>query len=181
MKSFLELLKSRKSVRHFTDEPVSKEDQDYLIECMLRTPSSKGNRPWEFLLVDQKEKLKILAECKQPHGTAFVKDASLAVVVCADAEKSDVWIEDASLCAGFIHLAATDLGLGSCWVQVRLREHQSGESSEEFIKKQLNLPDNLRIEAIVAIGHPDENHPDRNKAGHGSKSLPEGKIHYNHF
>ena len=67
--------------------------------------------------------------CK-PHGSTFLNDAPLGVVVCAEPEKSDVWVEDASIATIFIELAATSLGLGSCWIQIRERMHYEAQTAE---------------------------------------------------
>ncbi len=175
MRSLVELLQSRRSIRQFSDEPVSQQDLDAILECMLRSPSSRGLNPWEFVVVDDKELLVKLSACK-PHGAAFVKSAPLAIVVCADPEKCDVWIEDCSIATLLVHLAATDLGLGSCWVQVRLRENEQVGTAEQFVKEKLNIPENLRVEAIVAIGHAKDK-----KQGHAKESLLFERIGYNGY
>jgi len=67
--------------------------------------------------------------------------------------KSDVWIEDASIAATLIQLQAEELGLGSCWVQVRGRYGENGESSEDFVRELLNIPLPMQVLAIIALGH----------------------------
>jgi len=175
MQSLVELLRGRRSTRQFSDKPVSPEDLETILECMLRSPSSRSLNPWSFVVVDDKELLADLSVCK-PHGAAFVKSAPLAVVVCADPEKCDVWIEDCSIAAILLHLAATDLGLGSCWVQVRLRENKQVGTAEQYVKDKLNIPENMRVEAIVAIGHAKEE-----KQGHPKESLLYERIGYNGY
>ncbi len=76
-----------------------------------------------------------------------------------DPSISDVWIEDCSIAAIIIQLVAEDLGLGSCWIQIRNRKHNENISSEDFIKRLLDISKEKKIEAIISIGHPDENHP----------------------
>lgn len=173
MESFLELLESRRSIRQFTDEKIEQDDVEYILECVLRSPSSRSLNPWQFVVVDDKQLLSELSRCK-PHGAAFIKDAPLAIVICADPEKCDVWIEDTSIAATLAHLAAADIGLGSCWVQVRLRENEDGGSAEEYVKEKLSLVDGLRVEAIVAVGHPKVE-----KEGHPRSSLLFDRISYN--
>ncbi len=175
MQSLIELLRGRRSIRQFTEKPVSQEDLDTILECVLRAPSSRGLNPWDFVVIDNKELLAEIAACK-PHGAAFVKSAPLAVVVCGDPERCDVWIEDCSIAALLLHLAATDLGLGSCWVQVRLRENDQVGTAEQFIKEKLNIPETLRVEAIVAIGHAKDE-----KQGHAKETLLYERIGYNGY
>ena len=121
---FIDLLRARRSIRRFQDRPVEQEKIDILIEAMLRSPSSRGLSPWEFVVVTEKETLVRLSQAKS-YGSSFLKNAPLAIVVCADPKKCDVWVEDCSIASILLHLAATDLGLGSCWIQIRLREHDA--------------------------------------------------------
>lgn len=155
---FLDLIKSRRSIRKFTSEPVEQEKIDIIIEAALRAPSSRSFNPWHFVVVSDKTLIMKLSDAKT-HGSSFLKNASLAIVVCADPSKSDVWVEDTSIASAFIHLAAHDLGLGSCWIQIRKREHSQDKSSGTYVKEVLKIPDNIMIESIVAIGYPDEVKP----------------------
>ncbi len=168
----LDLLRKRRSNRQFMEQPVEKEKIDLLVEAMLRSPSSRGLNPWEFVVVTDRERIKDLAKAKA-HGSTFMENAPLAIVVCSDPGKCDVWVEDCSIAALIIHLAATDLGLGSCWIQIRLRDHDGEMSAEEYVKKKLGLKENLTVEAIIAVGYPKEEKP-----GHPLASLSFGKVSY---
>ena len=169
---FLDLLKKRRSIRQFMEQPVEKEKIDLLVEAMLRSPSSRGLNPWEFVVVSDRKRIKELAKAKA-HGSTFMENAPLAIVVCSDPGKCDVWVEDCSIAALINHLAATDLGLGSCWIQIRLRDHDGKMSAEEYVKQQLGLKENLTVEAIIAIGYPKEEKPE-----HPRSSLPFDKVRY---
>ena len=175
MTSFIELLRIRRSIRQFQDKRVEKEVVDQLIESALRAPSSRSLNPWEFIVVDDKGLIEALSSAK-PHGATFMKNAPLAIVVCADPEKCDVWVEDTSIASILLHLAATDLGLGSCWVQIRLREHDGSRSAEQFVKDMLSIPENMVVEAIIAIGYPKEEKP-----GHPDSSLLYDRVSYNKY
>lgn len=175
MSSFLELLKKRRSIRQFSEEPVGQEKIDTLVECMLRSPSSRGLDPWEFIVVDDSDIINSLSTAKT-HGSAFLKGAPLAIVICADPQKSDVWIEDTSIASLLVHLAATDLDLGSCWIQIRLREHSMGGSSEDYVKEVVGLPKDKVVEAIIAIGYAKEQ-----KSGHSTDNLLQERVSYNKY
>jgi len=170
-----DLIRQRRSIRRFTKDPLSPGHLQLLQEALLRAPSSRGTRPWEFLFVDDPGLLAQLAGCK-PHGAAFLEEASLGIVVCGDEKKSDVWVEDCAIAAIFAQLAATSLGLGSCWIQVRNRPRTGGESAEEFIRRLLAVPAHLRVASILALGHPAEK-----KEGHPAASLDFAKIHRNRY
>lgn len=172
---FVDLLRTRRSVRQFHDKPVEKEKVDLLIESMLRSPSSRGFNPWEFVVVRDPQTIQNLAKSKT-HGSSFLKNAPLAIVVCGDPAKSDVWVEDCSIASLILHLAATDLGLGSCWIQLRLRQHDDQTTSEEYVKRLLGLGENLVVEAVIAIGYGKEDKP-----GHPQSSLLYDKVSYERY
>jgi nitroreductase len=172
---FIDLLRTRRSIRRFQDRPVEQEKIDLLIEAMLRAPSSRSLNPWEFVVVTEKEILVRLSQAK-PHGASFLKNAPLAIVVCADPTKCDVWVEDCSIAAILLHLAATDLGLGSCWVQIRLREHDALQTAQEYVSELLGLPEGMAVEAIIAMGYPAEQQP-----GHPRSSLLDNKVSFERY
>ena len=167
---FLSLIEKRRSIRKYLRTPVETEKLEMLIEAALRAPSSMGTNPWEFVVVTDPSVLEKLSEAK-PHGATFLKNAPLAIIVCADPDKSTVWIEDASIAAIYIHLAAESLELGSCWIQIRDRMYNETRSAEDYISEILDIPKNLKVEAMIAIGHPDEKKIPRSK-----KSLPYEKV-----
>lgn len=151
----IELLRKRRSIRKFTSERIAPETIETLIEAALRAPSSRGINPWEYILVDNPETLAKLSKAKQ-HGSEFLINAPLGVVVCADITRSDVWIEDCSIAAIIIQLTALSLGLGSCWAQIRNRRHDHEKSAETYVQELLGLPEHIRVESILGIGHPAE-------------------------
>jgi nitroreductase len=152
MKDFQELIKSRRSMRKFTDEELTQDQVELLLKAALMSPSSKRSNGWQFVVVDDKETLKRLSVCKAS-GAHVLEGAPLAIVVLADPLVSDVWIEDASIATLMIQLQAEDLGLGSCWIQVRCRETENGESSEDVVREILDIPLQMQVLSIVAVGH----------------------------
>ena len=152
MENFSDLIKSRRSMRKFTTEELTQEEVVTLLKAALMSPTSKRTNCWQFIVVDDKETLEKLSYCKEA-SASFIKDAALAIVVTADPMVSDVWIEDASIASIMIQLQAEDLGLGSCWVQLRERFTASGVSSNEYVHEVLDLPLQLQALSIIAIGH----------------------------
>ena len=172
---FLSIIQKRRSIRKYLEKPVEAEKIDALVEAALRSPSSRGFNPWEFVVVTDKTLLEKLSKAK-PHGASFLKNASLGIVVCADPEKCDVWVEDASIASIFIHLAAESMGLGSCWIQIRKRMHDQTTTAQAYIRDLLDIPENLNVESIVAIGYPGEKKPP-----HLKKELQYRKVHYDFY
>ncbi len=154
MENFNELIKARRSMRKFTEETLEQEQVVTLMKAALMAPASKRSNCWQFIVVDDKETLKRLSACKA-QSASFIADAALAVVVVADPLLSDVWIEDASIASIFIQLQAEDLGLGSCWVQIRNRFTADGTPSDEYVRSVLDIPLQLQVLSIIAVGHKD--------------------------
>jgi nitroreductase len=171
----LDLLRSRRSIRSFDNKKVESDKLELLLEAVLRSPSSRSLNPWEFIVVSDEETIADLARAK-PHGSAFLKNAPLAILICADPAKSDVWVEDASIAALILHLCAADLGLGSCWIQIRQRHYNDTTSSEAYVREVLAIDNDLSVEAIVAIGYPAEQ-----KTGHDTSTLLWERISHERF
>ena len=172
---FIQLLEKRRSIRKYQKKRIETEKIDVLVEAALRPPSSRGLQPWEFVLVSKRDLLEKLSKARE-HGSFFLKDAQLAIVICADPKKTDVWVEDSSIAAVFIQLAAESVGLGSCWVQVRERMHDASKSASAYVSEILNIPSGLTVECMIGIGYPDEQKPPRKK-----EELAYGKVHQNEY
>jgi nitroreductase len=172
---FISLIGKRRSIRRFLKKPVETEKIETLVEAALRSPSSMGRDPWEFIVVKDPALLERLSRAKQA-GSSFLKNAPIGIVVCADPQKSDVWVEDASIASIFVLLAAESIGLGGCWIQIRKRMHSETKPSEAYIAEVLNIPDRLRVEAIMAVGYPDEK-----KAPHERSELQNEKVYLDSY
>ena len=151
----LDAVRNRRSIRRYQDRAIEPELIAQLQEAVLRVPSSRNLKPWRFVFVTDKALLQGLAHAKASFGE-FIQGAGLGVVVCADAGASDCWIEDCSIAAATLQLVATDLGLGSCWVQIRAREGADGRPAEEHVRETLGLPDTLSVLCVVPVGYPAE-------------------------
>lgn len=172
---FYDLLRERRSIRKYISKKIEKEKVDRIVKSALMSPSSRGRKPWEFIIVEDNELLEKLSFCRE-HGSQFLGDAPLAIVVLADSKASDVWIEDASIAAIMMQLVAQSLGLGSCWIQVRDRYKSEGIKTEDYIKRLLEVPDYYKTECIIAIGYPGEE-----KQAHDENQLLKGKLHWNKY
>jgi nitroreductase len=172
---FIDLLRSRRSIRKFQERPVEQEKVDLLVEAALRSPSSRGFNPWEFVVVFDRQTIVRLSRAK-PHGASFLARAPLAIAVCAHPSQSDVWVEDVSIAAIIVHLAAADLGLGSCWVQLRKRNYDETKTAGQYAAEVLGLPKGVEVSAIIGIGYPAQ-HPEP----HPPTSLQREKVSVNRY
>lgn len=150
---FKDLVQKRRSIRKFTDEEISGNDLQLILRAALMSPTSKGTRAWHFIVVDDKDMLEKMSNCREL-GSQFVAGAAVAIVVLGDRDVTDAWIEDASLAAVSMQYQAADLGLGSCWCHVRNRFSSVQEPADNILRFLLKYPENLTAECIVGIGHP---------------------------
>lgn len=153
MENFKDLVQQRRSVRKFQDKDIPAEDLQLILRSALMAPTSKGTRAWHFIVVDDKDMLEKISLCR-PMGSQFIAGAKVAVVVLGDRETTDVWCEDASLAAVTMQYQATDLGIGSCWCQVRNRFMETGDPSDNVLRFLLHYPEHLSAECVIGFGYP---------------------------
>lgn len=175
MENFSELIKARRSTRKFTEEKLAPEQVELLMRAALMSPSSKRSNGWQFIVVDDPEILQRLAQCKE-NGAGLIAGAPLAIVVMADPLASDVWIEDAAVASLMILLQAEDLGLGSCWVQVRERYTADGTAANDIVHELLDIPLQLQVLSIIAVGHKGQERKPFNE-----EHLQWEKVHLNKY
>ena len=171
----IEMMQKRRSIRKYTDEHISDTDMDMIINAGLLSASSRGKRPWEFIVVRDRDTLTRMADCRTG-AAGMLKNADAAVVVIADADMTDVWIEGCSITMSNMHLMADSIGVGSCWIQGRARTARSGASTEEYLRDMLGFPENFRLEAVLSLGMPAE-HP----AEHTMDERHTEKVHLEKF
>ncbi|MCK5812430.1 MAG: nitroreductase family protein [Clostridiales bacterium] len=149
------LLKKRRSIRKYLPEKLKIEQINQIMKAGLYAPSSKNSKPWEIYVTENKEKINLLSTAK-PTGAAFIKDAPLVMAIVANPQKSAVWIEDASIMATIMQLVAEDLGVGSCWIQIRKREHNELLSAQDYVKELLSIDAHKKVLCLISFGYPDE-------------------------
>jgi nitroreductase len=162
--SFLELAKSRYSVRKYQNKAVETEKLITLLEAGRIAPTAANQQPCVFLVLNDKEAIEKLTHACNPHG------APLAIIVCAD--KNTAWIRpfdkasmvevDSTIAADHIMMCAQDLGLSSCWITY---------FNPAIVRKDFNIPDNLVPVNILAIGYGDDKPQSSERHEHTRKPL----------
>ncbi len=154
---FFEVTAKRHSVRKFAGKPVDKALIDRMISAAETAPSSKNCKSSAFMVIEDRDTIAAISEMRD-RGSAFVKDAPAVIVVLGDETKTDLWVDNCAISTTFLQLAATALGLGSCWVHVNARPRVSADpasgSAEEYLKDLLGVRDGMRILCVVAVGWP---------------------------
>ena len=164
----------RRSIRVFKNEKPEKELIQKIIKAGLLAPSSKNKKPVEFIVIENRDTMLKLMDCKTK-GSIGLDTAPYAIVVIGDSEKSDVWIEDTSIAASYMQLEAEDLGMGTVWIQIRKRFGDL-DSSETEVKNVLSIPENYGILCIIAIGYKNEI-----KNSYKENDIDDSKVHYGKF
>lgn len=148
--SFIETARSRHSCRSFSLEPLSEEEKGLLLEAGRLAPSSRNRKPVTLLPVEDKGIIERLSGCRE-HNPAL-QSCTFAIVVLVDPFKADTCVEDGSIASIMIQLEAEDLGLGSCWIQVMMRDNGS-VGSEDYVREVLGIEDRFTVLSIIALGH----------------------------
>ncbi len=148
-----EALLKRRSVRKFTDEPVSDDMINELLHAAMSGPSACNKKPWEFYVVLNENKLKELKS-----SSMFTKlSAKLAIIVCGNLnnalpmQMAEYWIQDCSAATENILLRVTDLGLGAVWCGIHPQKR-----AIEKVRRILDISEKQIPLNIIFIGHPDE-------------------------
>ena len=163
-----EALLKRRSVRKFTEAPVSEEMIDMLLHAAMSGPSACNKKPWEFYVITNEQKLQELKS-----ASMFTRmSAKLAIVVCGNLSRAlpmqmaDYWIQDCSAATENILLQATDLELGAVWCGIHPQKR-----AEEKVRKCLGIPEKQIPLNIIYIGHPAEEPEPRDQ-------YEESSVHY---
>ena len=136
------------------------------------TGPSRNRKPCEFYVVKDKEILDKLSKSKSS-GSSMLKKANAAIVVFADSEKADTWIEDSSIALAYMDLMANELDVGSCWCQSHLRFSEDNEKSEDVIRNIFSMDERFRIVGILSLGIA-VNKPE----AHSLSEIDESKVSY---
>jgi len=151
---FFDVLEKRRSIRKFKDKEIEEEKLQKIFEAANSAPSAGNLQSYEIVVVKNQEKKNALARASL--NQKFVAEAPVVLVVCANEDRASPYgkrgkalycINDADIAASYIQLAATDLGLGTCWV---------GAFNEDDVRKIINAPNHIRPIVLLPLGYPDE-------------------------
>jgi nitroreductase len=141
---FYEVVKKRRSIRRYGDAPVPKESIMKVLEAARIAPSAGHRQPWHFVVVQDKATIGKLAGRSQ-----WAAEAPAMIVALADPDASPSWYDnDVGIAFEHIVLAATDLGLGTCWMGQTRRDAE--------VKELLGIPGKYKVVALTPLGVPDE-------------------------
>jgi nitroreductase len=139
---FTKVVEKRRSIRRYRPDPVPGDLIEEILESARVAPSAGNRQPCHFIIVKDAEKKKALGLRE------WAAEAPVVIVGCVDSSLSPTWhLVDFAIAFEHVILAATNLGLGTCW---------QGRLGDETIKKVLNIPDPVKVVAVTALGYPAE-------------------------
>lgn len=175
MNSIISVFNKRRSHRKYSIEPIEENILKQILQIGITSPTGDNFKTIELILIKEKTMLKELANMRKS-GTKMLEGAGAAVVVLANSNKTDLWIEDASISASYMHLAADALGIGSCWIQVRERDGADGVSFEKALQAKLVIPEHMRPLCILSLGNVTTHLP-----AHATDDINWNKVHAERF
>ncbi|AKL98398.1 nitroreductase family protein [Endomicrobium proavitum] len=153
----MDILLERKSVRKYTDDPVKDEDLQYILRAAMSAPTACNRRPFEFIVVKDKETHKKIAQIHE--AAQMILGAPAAVIVVGDADKvyENYLPQDCAAVTQNALLAATAKGYGSVWCGI-----YGNDKRMDAFKKLFNLPKNIKPFSLIVIGKSADNNPPKN-------------------
>ncbi len=146
----IDAILARRSIRKYTDEPVSEEHITAMLEAAMSAPSGMNLKPWHFVVVSERERLDRLGATTKSWG--MLKEAPLAVVVCGDPAISEkYWDQDSIAALENLLIAVSMLGLGGVWLGCHPNPERVGP-----VREILGIPEPVVPIAVLSIGHPAE-------------------------
>jgi len=142
----LQAIKTRRSVRRYRKDPVPQEELDKILDTGRWAPSASNLQPWKFIVLSDFEVKERVA--KLLAWGEFLAEASLGIAVVTDPGVSNHPVEDGSIAAYGMLLAAHAIGLGACWL--------NPSAVEEEVKEILGIPKEQRLISVISIGYPAE-------------------------
>ncbi|MFP4457949.1 MAG: nitroreductase family protein [Clostridia bacterium] len=138
----LKALKTRRSIRAYTDKVVEKEVLEEVLEVARIAPSAANKQRWKFVIIEKDRVKEFVSLCKDQK---FVGEASNLIICCAT-DKESKWADvDVAIAMDHMTLRAHDLGLGTCWI---------GAFYPEEVSKAIELPQEAKVVAILTLGYP---------------------------
>lgn len=152
MNEKLDFIFSRRSVRHFTEEPIVDEQIEAILQAGMSAPSARARDPWRFVVTRRPEDLQAMRSIA-PNGSMLTA-AAAAFLVCGDIrqaheQQESYMLQDVAACLENMLLAINGLGLGGCWVGIHPRQQRV-----EGMRNYFKLPDSIVPIAAIACGHP---------------------------
>ncbi len=162
---------TRRSVRQFTDKKIEKEKIIKILSAAMQAPSAGNQQPWEFIVIDDKNKLSTLSNFS-PYASCL-KNATSGIIVLSNSKYlkfPDYVDQDLGACTQNLLLETVNQGLGAVWLGAK------GADRENFISKFFDLPSHVTPFAVIALGYPTSN-----KSNYFLDRFDDSRIHFKNY
>lgn len=163
---------ARRSIRKYILKEIESKKLDEILKAGLSAPTGKNLKPFELIVIKDKDILKRISSAKDTRTASMLEHANVGIVVLGNPEKSYLWNEDSSIVSFSLLLKAFDLGIGGCWINIKDNNYSDSLTSENYIKNILNIPERLKIVSIISLGYSSEQ-----KRPYIDEDLDFSKIH----
>ncbi|MGB3212097.1 MAG: nitroreductase family protein [Desulforhopalus sp.] len=147
---FIDVVRTRRSIRKYTDEPVPEEMIESVLRAAMAAPSAGNQQPWQFIVVKERDSLDAIPSF-HPYSK-MVQNAAVAILICGDPDGKKwpaYWPQDCSAATQNLLLAARDLGVGTVWAGV-----YPDEGRMAGFRKLLGIPENIYPFSLIPVGWP---------------------------
>ncbi|MBN1871221.1 MAG: nitroreductase family protein [Candidatus Omnitrophica bacterium] len=161
----VDAISRRASVREYSGEYIDKDILKRLVDCGRMAPTARAVEPWEIVVITERGILKRLGEIAT--SGSFIKNAAACIVIyCQDTK---YYLEDGCAATENILIAASDAGLGSCWVAGDKKPYAPD------VSRLLGVPTNYKLVSMISLGWPKE------ETRQVKKRTVDDVIHWEHF
>ena len=155
--AILDIIKNRYSCRNYLDKPIEEEKLNTILEAARLAPSAKNLQDWRFVAVSDPETRKKIAHAA--NDQMFIADAAVIIIACSNSQEvmrcgQHIGPIDISIALEHIALQATELALATCWI---------GSFYPDKVKKILEIPEDIMIVDLMAMGYPADKPPKKNR------------------
>ncbi len=149
--SLMDIIEARRSVRSYKSREIEDDKLNYILDAFRLAPSAKNLQPWKLVVAKNKKIIKDLAiAC---NNQTFLEEAPVLIAACANEQEAygrmggymNSYPVDIGLALEHLVLAATEQGLGTCWI---------GAFKEQLVKDILGIPEEVKVVALTPVGYP---------------------------
>lgn len=154
----LHMIFTRRSIRKYTDEPITTDQETLLLKAAMCAPNTVNRRNWAFIVVRDPARLNALAEDLRPNAEPL-RRAKMAIIPCGDLSLTlrgmeEYWVQDCSAATENLLLAAHAMGLGALWMGTYPQWNKVNN-----VARTLNLPRHIQPLCVIGLGYPAEEKP----------------------
>ncbi|MBI2852803.1 MAG: nitroreductase family protein [Chloroflexi bacterium] len=158
----IEVIRNRRSIKSYQSTPVSRETLQNLVDLARYSPSGANKNSWRFVVTTDRESLQNLSQIART--CSWFGSAPAGIAIAIDPASTRYWLEDTSVAAYLICLAAAAQGLGAAWAAMYQSDNpEESKRRQDMVRQILSIPDSVMVPMVLAIGYPESQPPPRTR------------------